>query len=70
MNTALIRFLPYSFKELKHIRLNGPRALHGSERYKVMKYYKKEILNYKPDILIYSIAITNLKEDVNKLFEE
>lgn len=70
MNETLMKFLPYSFQNTKFIRLNGPSALDGTERYKVMKHYKKEILDYKPDVLIYSVSVSNLKGDIKHIFEE
>ena len=59
MNSALLAFLPYNFKDLKFIRLNSPRKIRQLERFKVMKYYKKEILDYKPDVIIYSVSTSN-----------
>ena len=70
MNNAMLKFLPYSFKQLKFIRLNSSRELKGLERYKLMKHYHNNILEYKPEILIYSVASDNVKEHISQIFEE
>lgn len=49
----LLNYLPYSAANTKFIRIN--KAFPGTEQYKIMKNFKKEILSYKPDILIFSI---------------
>ncbi len=54
-------FFPYSAARTKYIRLNLNTRLRGGDMYKIMKYYKKEILEFKPDILIFSIWGKNSK---------
>lgn len=54
-NENLLQFLPYSARELKYIRLNAGK-LPTIEQPKLLKYYKKDILDFKPDILIYSVS--------------
>lgn len=51
----LLQFLPYSAKEVKYLRLNNSQ-LPNKELYKFMKYYKKELLEFKPDIVIFSVS--------------
>ena len=68
MNENLNGFLPYSFKNLKYIRLNHNKQ-QNREIFKVMKYYKKDILEYKPQILILCITMDNLNY-INGLFME
>ena len=58
-NENLLQFLPYSAAETKYIRLNGGQVRTGDE-FKIMKLYKKDILAFKPEILILSIDATNL----------
>ena len=54
-NENLLQFLPYSAKELKHLRLNMEQ-IPSEEQFKFMKYYKKELLEFKPDIVIVGIS--------------
>lgn len=54
-NENLLQFLPYSAKELKHLRLNMGQ-IPSEEQFKFMKYYKKELLEFKPDIVIVGIS--------------
>ena len=65
MNESLLQFTPYSFKNLKYLRLNGVKQRPNNEEYKIMKYYKNEILEYKPDILIFCITPLNLLQAEN-----
>ena len=51
----LLEFLPYSFKKVRYIRVNGPRKIERSERMKLLKYYKNEIQDFQPDILIFCL---------------
>ena len=48
----LLKFLPFSFKNTRYIRLNGPKAIKREEQFRILKYYKNEILEFKPDIII------------------
>ncbi len=59
MSENLMQFLPYSAGELKYIRVNMGQVPH-SERWKIVKFYKNEILTYKPDILVVSILSTGV----------
>ena len=58
-NENLLQFLPYSAAHTKYLRLNMGQVESGDE-FKVMKLYKKDILAFKPDILILSIHTDNL----------
>lgn len=69
MNENLLQFTPYTFKNLKYISLNNIRNKKDSEIFKIMKYYKKDILDYKPDIIIFCITPLNLKR-LPQIFEE
>lgn len=59
MTENLIEFLPYTFRTFRYIRLN-PGASEGEEDYKILKKYKNEILEYKPDIIIFSASYNNI----------
>ncbi len=69
-NENLMNFLPYSAAQTKYIRLNMGQ-LPGSERWKIMKHYKKDILSYRPNILIFSIcAIDSNMLSIKKIFNQ
>ena len=70
MNENLLQFTPYTFKNLKYIRLNFIKNRNFQENFKIMKYYKKDILDYKPDIIILCITPLNLKELQNIFVED
>ena len=55
-------FLPFSFKNVKKIRLNGPPDIPIKEQYQILKHYKQEILNYKPDIIVLCTGYDSVKE--------
>jgi len=63
-NEDLMQFLPYSANKLKYLRVNKGQVKAGEE-YKIMKHYKNEILNFRPDILILSIQSAQVLEIVN-----
>lgn len=60
-NENLLQFLPYSARELKYIRFNLAK-LSSQEQPKIFKYYKKDIIDYKPDILVYCISAERSKD--------
>lgn len=60
-NEGLNHFLPYSAVQLKYVRLNL-RPVTKVEQFKILKLYKKDILDFKPDILILSIYSPNFSE--------
>ena len=53
-NENFLQFLPYSAALTKYIRLNMGQVK-TSDEFKIMKLYKKDILSFKPNILILSI---------------
>ena len=58
-NENLLSFLPYSAAQTKYIRTNMGQAK-ASDEFKILKLYKKDILAFKPNILILSIGPGNL----------
>lgn len=68
-NENLLGFLPYSAAETRFIRVNQNLSLPPSEQWKIMKYYAKDMLSYKPDILIFSIYEHDML-CVRKIFEK
>ena len=56
-----LQFLPYSASQTKYIRLNMGQVKNEDE-FKILKLYKKDILAFKPDILILCIHTDNLPE--------
>lgn len=67
-NENLTQFTPYSFKNTKYIRINGVKELKDEETFKIMKYHKQEILDFKPDIMLFVIICGNFYK-INQLFE-
>lgn len=61
----LLQFLPYSFSETLSYRLNGVKGVSKKDTYKLLKRYRKDILNYKPDIMILCITFKNIPQLVN-----
>ena len=58
-NENFSHFLPYSAAQTKYIRLNGGRVKQN-DWFKIIKLYKKDILSFAPDILIFSINTDDL----------
>lgn len=54
-NENLLQFLPYSAAQTKYIRLNTGWIKAAGE-FKILKLHKKDILAFKPEILILSIS--------------
>ena len=50
----LLQFLPYSGAQMKYIRLNTG-WIKATDEFKIFKLHKRDILAFKPDILILSI---------------
>ena len=65
---SLCEFIPFTFNNLRRIRLTNVPYKSLNEKFKIMKYYTPEILEYKPDILIFCITKENVK-DLNNMFE-
>ena len=60
MSENLCEFIPFTFKHVKRIRNNNVLDISAKDDFKIMKYYKNEILDYKPDILIFCITAGNV----------
>ncbi len=69
MNENLMQFTPYTLRSVSYLRINDVKDVPWAEEFKVMKYYKSEILAYKPDIIVLCITPENLMR-VKLLFEE
>lgn len=59
-NENLTEFIPFTFKNVKRIRTNNVRGLTSTEWTKIMKYWQKDIVDYKPDILIFCLIYNNI----------
>ncbi len=58
-NDNFLQFLPYSAAQTRYIRLNMA-PVKDADLFKIFKLYKKDILAFKPDVLILSISTDNL----------
>lgn len=65
MNESLLQFTPYSFKNLKYIRLINVKDMPNEESFKLFKYYQSEILQFKPDIIVLCLTPANLRSIVD-----
>ena len=61
-NENLTEFIPFTFKNVKRLRNNTVIGIKQEDEFKIIKYYKDEILNYKPDIIIFCITYNNFLE--------
>lgn len=52
----LSEFIPFTFRNVKRIRNTNVARINRNNEFKILKYYEKEILDYKPDIIILSIS--------------
>lgn len=68
-NENLTEFIPFTFKDVKRLRNNNVKDMPQKEEFKIMKYYEKEILDYKPDMIIFCITYSNIWV-LNDLFKE
>lgn len=62
----LSEFVPFTFKYTKRIRSTNIEKIPEQEEFKILKYYEREILDFKPDILIFNISYEEL-DDVIQL---
>ena len=60
-NENLTEFIPFTFRDVKRLRINTVKNMPFEEEYKLIKYYKDEMLEYKPDIVIFCITYDNIK---------
>lgn len=65
MNESLLDFTPYSFKDLKYIRLIQVKDLPQKEWFKLSKHYESKILQFKPDIIILCLTPRDLQSIVD-----
>lgn len=65
MNESLLQFTPYSFKDLKYIRLINIKDMPPEESFKIYKYYQTEIIEFKPDIIVLCLTPANLQSVVD-----
>ncbi|MCD7879661.1 MAG: hypothetical protein LUG16_07005 [Candidatus Gastranaerophilales bacterium] len=70
MNEDLTEILPYTFKNTIYFRLNGVKDIPISEEFKILKRLKKDILDYKPDIIVLCITVGNLRALKNLASED
>lgn len=68
-NESLVEFIPYTFKNVKYIRINDVERVKKDDEFKILENYKTEILNYKPDIMIFCILSGNFGQ-IEKLLNE
>jgi len=61
-NENLTEFIPYTFRYVKRIRNNSVYGFSPEEQFKIMRYYEQEILEYKPDIIIFCITYDNIPD--------
>ena len=65
----LYPFISATFKYSKLTNLNEIKNKKESEHYKIMKYFKNDILGYSPDILVLCISPDGLYK-LKKIFDE
>lgn len=58
----LCEFIPFTFKNVKRLRNNNVIDVKVNDEYKIIKRFKKDILEYKPDIIIFCITRKNVSE--------
>ena len=68
MNANLLTFTVPAFRYTMYIKLNTGISI--EKRWKLMKYHKQDILDFKPDIMIFCITPQNLGDVSDKLFAE
>ena len=60
VNENLCQFIPFTFKNVFRLRNITVRNHPVKEEFKIMKYHEKEMLDYKPDIIIFGISYWNM----------
>ncbi len=58
-----IRFIPYTFKNTRYIRIYTSKK----ETFKILKNNKEQILEYKPQILIFCLSPINIIDFCNNV---
>ena len=57
-NENLTEFIPFTFKNVRKIRTNT-KKLNEREGFKILKHFKNNILEYKPDVIVFCIVYFN-----------
>jgi len=65
----LTEFIPFTFKNTIRIKNNAVKGIPVQNEFKIFKYYKDEILESRPDIIIFCISYINIPE-LHHLAEE
>ncbi len=60
MTENLDEFIPYTFKNVFHIRNNNVKNIPNEDQFKIIKYHEKDILEYKPNIIVFCITYGNM----------
>ena len=60
-NENLTEFIPFTFKEVKRIKNSNVYGIPPTDDFKIIKYFEKDILNFKPDIIIFCITFQNIQ---------
>ncbi len=60
MSENLCMFIPYTFKNVLRLRNNNVKNISVNDEFKIIKYHEKEILDYKPNIIIFCVTYNNL----------
>ena len=68
-NENLLQFLPYSVKKLKYLRLNWYQ-LDEANQWKFMKYYKQELLDFNPDIVVITITAEMFSQLMSDFYKD
>lgn len=67
-NESLTEFIPFCFRHVKRIRNNDVVGIQEKDEFKIISRYEKEMLDYKPEIIIFCITYENIDKLYN-LFE-
>ncbi len=59
-NESMSEFIPYTFKNVLRLRTNSVKNISIPESWKIMKYHENEILDYKPNIIIFCIPYNEI----------
>lgn len=68
-NESLSDFIAFTFKDVLRIRNNNVKDRNPKDDFKIMKYYKKRLIDYKPDIIILGLTYGNLSQ-IDNFFED
>lgn len=67
---ALSWFIPYTFNNVKKIRINMVKDINDDDTYKFIKYYNDEIFDYHPEIIILAMPYFSLYQLENLFVKE